>query len=180
MSDKKKILFLDRDGVINKRLIDDYVTKVDEFEFIPGVLEAIVKFNKVFDRVFIVTNQQGIAKGLMTEEDLSAIHRFMLETIESSGGKVDAVYYCPHFRNEGCSCRKPNTGMYLLALKDFSDIKDAQLFMVGDTSSDMQFAKNIGAVSVMISNQTENLSDNYNFVFVSLKKFADDIYLVLD
>ena len=122
-----RVLFLDRDGVINKRLIDEYVTTVEEFEFLPGVLEAISKLNSSFSRIFIVTNQQGIAKGLMTEVDLSEIHLNMLQQIAANGGKVDAVFYCPHMRNEGCDCRKPKIGMYEQALGSFPDIKNKVL-----------------------------------------------------
>jgi D-glycero-D-manno-heptose 1,7-bisphosphate phosphatase len=180
MSDSiQRVLFLDRDGVINKRLIDDYVTMVEEFEFLPGVLEAIRELNHLFNRIFIVTNQQGIAKGLMTEADLSEIHLKMLQQIAANGGKVDAVFYCPHMRTEGCDCRKPKIGMYQQALSSFPDIKNNVLYMVGDTSSDMLFAKNIGAVAVMINDVSANDEGNYKFVFSSLEQFAKDIHLVL-
>lgn len=180
MLDKKnRVLFLDRDGVINKRLINEYVTKVEEFEFLPGVVDAIKELNHFFSRIFIVTNQQGIAKGLMTEMDLKEIHSMMLKQIETNGGEIDAVFYCPHMRNEGCDCRKPRIGMYQQALSSFPDIKNNVLYMVGDTSSDMQFANNIDAVAVMINDGFENNEGNYKFVFSSLKQFTKDIHLVL-
>ena len=180
MSDStNRVLFLDRDGVINKRLIDDYVSTVEEFEFLPGVLETISVLNRLFSRIFIVTNQQGIAKGLMSEADLLRIHSNMLQQIEANGGKIDAVFYCPHMRTEGCDCRKPKTGMYEQALSSFPDIKNNVLYMVGDTSSDMQFAKNIEAVAVMIKDVSAIDEVNYKFVFSSLKNFAKDIHLVL-
>ncbi len=175
----KKVIFLDRDGVINKRLVDDYVTKLEDFEFLPGVLDAIAKLNNIFDRVFIVTNQQGVGKGLMSEKDLKKIHDFMLSKIEAHGGKVDAVFCCPHLPSDGCSCRKPKDGMYLQALKAVPEIKGALLYMVGDTPSDMEFAKNIGAVAVMISYKSKSSELNYKFVFSSLKQFVKDIHLVL-
>ena len=180
MSDKsKRVLFLDRDGVINKRLVGDYVATVEEFEFLPGVLQSLKELSSFFSRIFIVTNQQGIAKVLMNESDLSVIHSNMLKQIAENGGKVDAVFYCPHMRTEACNCRKPKIGMYEQALCSFPDIKNKVLYMVGDTSSDMQFAKNIGAVEVMINDVTESSEEDYKFVFSSLKNFTKDIHLVL-
>ncbi len=174
-----RVLFIDRDGVINVRLIDDYVTKIEQFQFLPGVLEAIAAFSKLFDRIFIVTNQQGVAKGLMTEDDLKKIHAHMLAQIEQNGGNIDAVYYCHHHKLDNCECRKPKNGMFLQALKDYPDIKDSIYYMVGDTKSDMGFGKNIGATNVMIANSDSELNSNYNFVFPSLKKLSSDIHLVL-
>ncbi len=176
---KKKVLFLDRDGVINKRMIDGYVKDYEEFVFLPGVLDALKVMNLYFDRIFIVTNQQGIGKGLMLEKDLRKVHDLMLEDMDKKGIRIDAVFYCPHLKSTDCVCRKPKTGMYKQALSVFPDIEGADYYMVGDTVSDMHFAKNIKAFAVMISD--ELLSDNKdnNFVFPSLKDFAKDIHLVL-
>ncbi|MFA5541921.1 MAG: HAD-IIIA family hydrolase, partial [Bacteroidales bacterium] len=102
-----KTLFLDRDGVINTRLVDDYVKTWKEFEFIEGVLEAISIFSKEFDRIFIVTNQQGIGKGIMSEEDLDKIHSRMIEEIEAKGGRIDKIYFCKHLAKENHIDRKP-------------------------------------------------------------------------
>lgn len=176
MQNRKKVLFLDRDGVINTRLVDDYVKDINNFEFIPGVINSIKKFNKVFDRIFVVTNQQGIGKGLMTEDDLKKIHFHMVVQIANSGGKIDGVFYCPHLQEDGCDCRKPKIGMYLQALSLFPEIQDADLYMVGDSKSDMEFARNVGATQVMISSDKNK---DYNFVFPSLEKFAIDIYLIV-
>lgn len=145
-----RVLFLDRDGVINKRL-EGYVTTIEEFEFLPGVLEAIPVLNQMFDRVFIVTNQQGIAKGLMTEDDLEIVHEHMLKGIRDKKGWIDEVYYCLHAEGGGCNCRKPEIGMYNQALQDFPDIEGAVLYMVGDSPSDMQFANRIGAIGAVCS-----------------------------
>src|SRR5574344_630659 len=95
-----KTLFLDRDGVINVRLIDDYVKNWDEFEFEEGALEAISIFAKYFDTIVVVSNQQGVSKGLMSEDDLLSIHKKMKEEIEKNSGRIDNIYYCTALRKE--------------------------------------------------------------------------------
>ena len=104
-------LFLDRDGVINRRIIDGYVRSVRDFEILPGVLEAISRLSVIFGRIIIVTNQQGIGKGLMTEEELSSIHRFLTDKITGAGGRIDAIYHAPNLAQENSVMRKPATGM---------------------------------------------------------------------
>lgn len=151
--DKTWTLFLDRDGVINKRLIDDYVKHIGEFEFLPGVCEAIARFSKLFGKVFVVTNQRGIARGLMTVEDLRAVNDFMLEGIAKAGGRIDGIYFCPHDRNAGCGCRKPDIGMALAAKRDFPEIDFVKSIMVGDSGSDIEFGKNAGMITVKITDE---------------------------
>jgi len=178
-SEKKKVLFLDRDGVINVRLIADYVKTLSEFEFLPGVLNAISKFSKEFDRIFIVTNQQGVGKGLMSEEDLTVIHRKMIDDIYDADGSVDSIFYCPHLKNTGCTCRKPNRGMYEKAVDMFPEVEGSDLYMAGDTMSDMAFGTNIGAVRVMIDVSKKLPSKDYDFVYSSLEELSEDIEKVL-
>jgi histidinol-phosphate phosphatase family protein len=144
-------LFLDRDGVINTRLIDDYVKTVEEFEFIKGSVEAIAQFDQWFDTIVVVTNQQGIGKGLMTEEDLSDIHALMMEGIEQAGGRVDAIYHCPMLRNENPNCRKPNPAMGHQAKADFPDIDFGKSVMIGDSVSDMEFGEALGMLNIFIT-----------------------------
>ena len=92
---KEWTLFLDRDGVINDRIIDGYVTQIEEFVFLPNVLEAFKIFKNRFKRVIIVTNQQGVGKGIMRYKDVENVHNFMIQMIENHGGKVDKIYFCP-------------------------------------------------------------------------------------
>lgn len=146
-----KFLFLDRDGVINKHLPGDYVKNIGQFEFLPGVLEAIVKFNQFFSRIVIVTNQQGIGKGLYTEEDLNVVHTFMLDKVKEAGGRIDAVYFCPSLEKNNDLCRKPNVGMGLQAKSDFPEIDFEQSVMIGDSLSDLQFGRNLGMFTIWIS-----------------------------
>ncbi|MGC3977167.1 MAG: HAD family hydrolase [Paludibacteraceae bacterium] len=137
-------LFLDRDGVINRQIVDGYVTKTDEFEFLPGVLSALAKLGELFDRIFIITNQQGIGKGIFSEQDLIDIHQYMSKTICQNGGRIDKIYHCSALANDNSPFRKPNIGMGKQAMEEFPDIDIKLSVMVGDTLSDMKFGKNIG------------------------------------
>jgi histidinol-phosphate phosphatase family protein len=146
--DKTWTLFLDRDGVINDRIIDGYVTQPEGFHFIPGVLEALATLSKLFGKVILVTNQQGIGKGLMTTDQLNAIHHHMVKEIEQSGGRLDAVYFCPDLKSKPENCRKPGITMALQAKADFPEIDFSKSVMVGDSESDMEFGENAGMISV--------------------------------
>jgi histidinol-phosphate phosphatase family protein len=157
--DKTWTLFLDRDGTINKLLVDDYVKTWEEFEFIDNVLDAFPIFNKVFGLTIIATNQQGIGKKLMSEKDLRTIHVQMLDEIILNGGFVDEIYYCPGLAVDQPECRKPAIGMALQATADFPDINLRKSVMIGDALSDMQFGKNAGMRTILISPHRK-LSDN--------------------
>jgi histidinol-phosphate phosphatase family protein len=143
-------LFLDRDGVINTRLVGDYVKTPEEFHFIEGVPDSIRALSEVFGRIIIVTNQQGIGKGLMTEEDLQEIHAFMMKGIREAGGRIDAIYFSPHLESEKNRMRKPGVGMALHAQQDFPEIDFNQSVMVGDGLHDMEFGRKLGMVCVYI------------------------------
>ena len=150
-TNKSWTLFLDRDGVINRRPVDDYVKNWDEFEFLPGVLGAIKKLSGIFGKIIVVTNQQGIGKGLMTIEGLANIHQKMISEIEKYGGRVDAVYFCPNLKGEDENCRKPGTAMAELAKKDFPEIYLEKSIIAGDMESDMIFGRNAGMKTVFIN-----------------------------
>lgn len=167
--DNSFTLFLDRDGVINKKLEGDYVKKWREFEFIDGVLEALNQFNTIFKHIVIVTNQQGIGKGLMTVKDLEKIHSKMLQKIEEAGGRIDMIYFAPQLANENSMFRKPNTGMALQAQKDFSTINFKKSIICGDSETDIQMGRKLGMICVSIGN--ENL--NADLKFENLEAFKD-------
>lgn len=147
--DKSWTLFLDRDGVINHEKPEDYIYNYSEFIFYDGVKEALQRLAKCLERIIVITNQRGIGRGLMTEEDLHAIHKRMLEDINAAGGRIDAIYYCTAVDNTHPN-RKPNPGMALQAKKDFSDIDFSKSIMVGNNLSDMQFGRNVRMFTVHI------------------------------
>ncbi|MDE3213549.1 MAG: HAD-IIIA family hydrolase, partial [Bacteroidota bacterium] len=135
-------LFLDRDGVINEEKHQDYVQTWEEFRFYEGVKDALGIFARKFGRIFIVTNQRGVAKGITRLEDLHDIHDKMLREIEQAGGRVDKIYYAIELEDESPN-RKPNPGMGIQAQKDFPEIDFSKSIMIGNTLSDMRFGRNL-------------------------------------
>jgi len=167
-------LFLDRDGVINTRLPGRYVQEVNEFQFTDGCLEAISILRKHFDRIVVVTNQQGIGKGIMTETDLKKVHDYMLEAFRNNKTEMDGVYFCPELSAENPYCRKPNPGMAFQAKKDFPEIDFSKSIMVGDSISDMAFGKRLGMKTIMIeSNPDEVKKKTLLLVDQSYSSLAD-------
>jgi len=170
--DKSWTLFLDRDGVINKKLDNDYVKHWVEFEFIEGVIDALKITNSMFGKIVVVTNQQGIGKGIYRTEDLELIHKNMLYEIHYMGGRIDKVYFSPYLAKENHSTRKPNTGMGLQAKNDFPEIDFTKSFIVGDSISDMEFGKGLGMKTVFISDK-QITDEKIDFNFPSLVEFAN-------
>ncbi|MCU0394250.1 MAG: HAD-IIIA family hydrolase [Thermoflexibacter sp.] len=159
-------LFLDRDGVINRRLIDDYVKTWAEFEFMPFFKESLTLLSPLFSHILVVTNQQGIGKGLMSEQDLARIHQNMQSELQGFSSKViiDKVYHCPSLKSANDINRKPEIGMALQAKKDFPLIEFDKSIMIGDSISDMEFGRRAGMITIffdqeIISPEEEQLID---------------------
>lgn len=151
-------LFLDRDGVINKKIDNDYVRDWGMFDFLPGVIKAIEMLSNIFGRIIIVSNQQGIGKGLMTKDDLEAVHGQMQSHIKKGGGRIDKIYFAPMLEQENHPWRKPGTGMAEAAKKDFPAIDFSKSIMVGDSESDINFGKAMGMFTVLIGdNEKEDV-----------------------
>ena len=169
-------LFLDRDGVINLRTPAEYVKSPEEFIPVQGLGEALQILSTVFDPILVVTNPQGLGKGLMGTMQLADIHRKMMQVVNDAGGRIDRVYYCPHRHEEGCSCRKPATGMAWQALEDFPEIDFENTWMVGDSVSDIEFANRLGFRKVLIRGKLDELhllaTVKVDFAFDSLLDFA--------
>lgn len=182
MIDLKKIdsswsLFLDRDGVINYEKHLDYIHTWDEFKFYEGAKEAIVVFAKYFYKIIVVTNQKGVGKGLTKLNDLELIHKNMISTVKESGGRIDAVYFCPDL-DEASNNRKPNPGMGLQAVKDHPGINLSKTIMIGNTLSDMQFGRNLGMQTIFLPTTHPEVSyadSRIDAVFPSLQSFASAI-----
>lgn len=136
-------LLLDRDGVINRLRPGDYVKCWSEFEWLPGVKEALALASGMFRLILVVTNQRGVGRGLMTREALDAVHSAMCSEIEASGGRIDGIYVCTDV-SESSPRRKPARGMFDEILADHPSVEPSRTLMIGDSPSDMEFASNCG------------------------------------
>ncbi len=144
-------LFLDRDGIINRRIVDDYVRRWEDFIFLPDIFEVLPAVHDAGLLAVVVTNQRGIARGLMSERELTDIHeRMQGELMERTGHRFDAIYHCPHDREAGCDCRKPRPGMLLQAARDNS-IDLAASWMIGDTESDIEAGIAAGCSTALVA-----------------------------
>ena len=175
--DKSWTLFLDRDGVINEKLENDYVKTWDEFTFKYGALEAIVGLGRIFGRILVVTNQRGVGLGLMAEEMVNEIHSKMCFEVVRAHGKIDKVYYCTGI-DENSACRKPNIGMGLRAKSDFPEIEFSKSVMVGDSISDLEFGKNLGMKTIYVGSPKETIELDGLVVFESLFVFYKNQIIV--
>jgi len=141
-------LFLDRDGVLNRRIEGDYVRTVARLEILPGVPEAVAKLAQRFRHVLVVTNQRGVARGLIHPAELDRIHARLKQVL-----RVDAIYVCPHEAGI-CDCRKPKIGLALQAKRDYPDIDLRRALMIGDSESDMAFARGADMHGVLVAGDT--------------------------
>ncbi|MCH8904089.1 MAG: HAD family hydrolase [Bacteroidetes bacterium] len=173
--DESWTLFLDRDGVINELLPNEYVTKWEKFEFREGALEAIKKLSSLFGKTFIATNQRGIARNLMTEEDLDDIHLKMLKEIESNGGRIEKIYYCPHEISDYCDCRKPLTGLAEQAKYDYPGISFESSVMIGDSASDIQFGKSLNMRTILMTDNDTDADITADFHYSDLRSIIRDL-----
>jgi D,D-heptose 1,7-bisphosphate phosphatase len=160
-----KVVFLDRDGVINEYPGDTlYVTTWRDFRFIPGSIEAIRKLNERGFKLFVISNQAGVAKGLYSKKDLDKITRKMLNILKKNKAYLDGVYYCLHHQDDNCSCRKPKAGLLHKAMADFR-IKPQVSFFIGDSFRDMKAAKEFGAKPVLLLSGKEKIANRKNWEF---------------
>jgi len=177
MIDKSWTIFLDRDGVINERLPDDYVKSIDQFKLIEGTIDALVIFTKLFNHIIVVSNQQGIGKGLMSLPELEKIHKHFEEEVTRVGGRIDKIYVSPYLHSDRHFTRKPAVGMGIMAKKEFRDISFRKAIMAGDSMSDMLFGKRLGMKTVFIGQpeQTREWHELTDFCYPDLLSFAKAI-----
>lgn len=172
LENKQKCIFLDRDGTINEYV--PFLKDPNKIKLIPGVAEAIKKINSSEYLCIVVTNQPIIARGESTVENLENIHRRLETELGKAGAYIDGLYYCPHHPDKGypgevpelkivCDCRKPAIGMVLQAAKDFN-IDLSQSIMIGDTTSDIQMAKNAGMQSILVETGEGGKDRKYDVV----------------
>lgn len=143
-----KLIILDRDGVINEDS-DAYIKSPDEWHPIPGSLEAIARLVKAGYRIAVATNQSGVARGLFDMATLASIHEKMHQAVAAAGGRIDAVFFCPHAADAQCHCRKPQPGMLEEILRRF-EADARQVTVVGDSLRDLEAAASIGCRPVLV------------------------------
>ena len=149
----KKVVFLDRDGVINRKAPKaEYVKSWSEFEFLPGAIEAMKLLGENNYNIFLVSNQAGIARGVMTEQDLKEIHGTMEKELEKHDVKIERIYYCPHGWDEGCECRKPKPGMLFKAAREY-DLDLSKSLFIGDDERDLQAGNAAGCRTILVNSE---------------------------
>ena len=175
-----KAVFLDRDGTIN---IDKaYLSRIEDFEYIPGVIEGLRMLQDAGFILIIVTNQSGIARGYYSKEDFLELNEWMLSDLKKKGIKIAKVYYCPHHPNGkiekykmDCNCRKPKLGMYEKAIKDF-DIDLSQSYSIGDKIRDSAICENTSCRGYLISSlEKENIVDGVKSGKYKNIEYAEDL-----
>jgi histidinol-phosphate phosphatase family protein len=150
-----KVVFLDRDGVINKHPGDfQYVTSWDKFSFLPYVKPALRKLNDAGFKVFVISNQAGVAKGVYSQEALDLITDNMLAELKRHKVKIEGVFYCTHHPDDNCGCRKPKAGLIHKAIAKLKE-QDSQIdipgsYFIGDTERDMQAGKSVGLKTILV------------------------------
>ncbi|MGF1533320.1 MAG: D-glycero-alpha-D-manno-heptose-1,7-bisphosphate 7-phosphatase [Bernardetiaceae bacterium] len=148
--DRTWTLFLDRDGVLNRKLAGDYVRSPQDLVLLPDVAEALLVLRPLFGRIIVVTNQQGIGKGLMSETDLNQVHEELYRQLGTAAHTIDRIYHCPDLATTHSPCRKPQIGMAQQAQQDFPEIDLSRSIIVGDSPSDMEFGRRAGMQTVFV------------------------------
>ena len=172
--DKSWTLFSDRDGVLNEDKVGSYIFHPGEYVFYEGVTEAFKLFSEKFGRIIIATNQRGVGRGLMTIDDLDAVHEKMLAGIEEKGGKIDAIFYATSIDNDD-PVRKPNVGMAFKAMQQFPEIDLSKSIMIGNNISDMEFGRNAGMYTIFLKTTIPDVELPHpaiDLAFNSLPDFA--------
>lgn len=173
----KKLVILDRDGVIN---FDSpgYIKSPEEWVPIPGSIEAIARLHRQGFRVYVATNQAGIARGKLTESDLRSIHARMLDEVRAAGGQIAGIEYCPHHPDDHCTCRKPAPGM-LLAIERESGIPLKGQPYVGDSLKDIRAAEAAGCAPILVLTgngaETARFNRRVAGVFADLATFTEHL-----
>jgi len=166
----KKIILIDRDGVINQKAPrGEYISKWKDFIFLEDTKKAMIELSKIGFQFIVISNQAGLARGMITPDDLEDIHKNMVQELKKNGVEVLKIYYCPHHWDEKCECRKPKAGMLFQASEDFN-VRLDKLIFIGDDIRDAEAAWNAGANSILIQNQEES------YPLELVKKFNSKVY----
>ena len=172
----EKVVFLDRDGVIN-RDSPDYIKSWSEFEFLPGSLEAIRQLTSNGFAIIIITNQSAINRSLISKKNLEQIHRMMDKNIRTHGGRIDDIFYCPHVPADNCDCRKPKPGM-IYSAREAYQINLARSILIGDSARDIACARNAGCGQAILVRTGKGIEAEKGLSQqgISADYIADDLY----
>jgi histidinol-phosphate phosphatase family protein len=168
-------LFLDRDGVLNEEIPNDYVRQPEQLVFYPGVLHALQQVRPWAKRMIVVTNQRGVGRGWMTESDLQAVHLRLEQELAHVNVALDGIFYCTDVDSTS-GCRKPNTGMGIAAQQRFPDIVFQRSIMIGNSISDMEFGRNLGMCTVFLQTTKPQYNESHpaiDLAFPSLSAAID-------
>jgi len=166
----KKVVFLDRDGVINKEV--GYLHKIEDFQFIDGVFDACLNLQSLGFELVVITNQSGIGRGYYSKDEFHTVNDWMLQQFNNQGVNILDVFFCPHGPEDGCSCRKPKPGM-LLTAKEKYDIDMSQSWMIGDKEADVSAANAAGinnTILVKSGHDIDEENSNTKYVLDSIKQ----------
>jgi D-glycero-D-manno-heptose 1,7-bisphosphate phosphatase len=144
-----KIVFTDRDGVLNRNTPGEYNIAIKDFILLPGVKEAVARLNRAGYELHLVSNQQGVPKGLMTKENLKEMTQVLIDRLKEKGGHLDSINYCLHLSDEKCACRKPQPGLLKKAVKG-REIDFTKTWMVGDSWRDIEAGQALGCRTVLV------------------------------
>ncbi|TXI91123.1 MAG: D-glycero-beta-D-manno-heptose 1,7-bisphosphate 7-phosphatase [Neisseriales bacterium] len=144
-----KLIFLDRDGVINHDS-EAYIKNVDEFELLPGSIEAIANLSQAGFNVIVCTNQSGVGRGLFSMEESNEIHIKLHQLVDQAGGSISAIIFCPHVPEDNCNCRKPKPGMILDICERFNVDNISNIMMIGDSIRDLEAISNAGGIPLLV------------------------------
>jgi histidinol-phosphate phosphatase family protein len=164
-----KVIFLDRDGVINQYPGDkEYVKSWSEFRFLPQVKPALKRLNQAGCRIFVISNQAGVSKGAYSQEALDEITANMLEELKADGITLSGIYYCTHRPQDHCACRKPKIGLIHAALQSLVGPEDKRIdlknsYFVGDTIRDIQTGRSAGLKTILVFSGKEKLENRNNW-----------------
>ena len=173
-----KVVFLDRDGTLNEEV--NYLHKTEDMKLLPGVPQALKKLKDAGYKLIVVTNQAGVARGYYTEDDVKNLHQYMNQVLQKDGAWIDAFYYCPHHPVHGigiykkeCNCRKPGTGMFEMAEKDFP-VDKAASYMIGDKLLDTEAGQRFGVASILVGTVT-----GQSFIKKPRKKMKSRLMIIM-
>ena len=175
-----KAIFLDRDGTINVE--KNYLYKIDDFEFLPGVIDALRQLQQAGFLLIIITNQSGIGRGYYSEEDFKKLNNWMVSTLKEKGVIITDVYYCPHLPNaklkeyrKDCNCRKPKLGMFRQAVRDHNVCLN-ESYAVGDKIRDCAICKSSACKGFLIGdNEETRIIDEVKKGIIRNVSFAPDL-----